>query len=93
MDRSRSVGADADAGERHGHGQAHRQDRAEGDDEDDHREREADHLGRGLLELGEVRSPDLHLEAVDLGRRVGDQRARLGGGLAHVVSSGISMSA
>ena len=47
-------------------GQAHRQHGAERQDEDDDRERQAEHLGRRFLELGEDEPAELDPQAVDL---------------------------
>ena len=71
--------AEADAGERGADRQAHRQHRAEGDDEDDDGEREAEQLGRRLLELGEEVAAELDAHALLLRHQLLDLVADLGG--------------
>jgi hypothetical protein len=57
--------ADADAEEGDPHRQPHREDGPEREDQDDDREREPDHLRRGVRELGEDLTAELDLEPAD----------------------------
>jgi hypothetical protein len=72
-------GAEADAEQGDAHRQAHRQHRAERQDQDDDGERQAEHLGRRLGELGEDEPAQLDVEALDVGRGVEDLVADLAG--------------
>ena len=60
----------ADAEQRHTDGQTHRQHRTEGDDQDDDREREAEQLGRRLLELRKQEPAHLDPHTLDVRRQV-----------------------
>ncbi len=84
------AGADADTEQRDSDRQTHGQDRAEGEDQHDDRERDADQLGFGRLELAERLATDLDLETFDVGGNHADDvgadlsRLRLGQVLGQV---------